>query len=80
MDDSIKSQAFPDENNYGISKRDYFAARALPLAMQMEKENTDKALGEKWVWDIEEDARYIALLAYALADSMLRVREETDPE
>jgi hypothetical protein len=80
MDDSLKSQAFPDENNYGISKRDYFAARALPLAMQMEKENTDKALGEKWVWDIEEDARYIALLAYALADAMLRVREETDPE
>jgi hypothetical protein len=39
MDNNITSQAFPDENNYGISKRDYFAARALPLAMQMEKEN-----------------------------------------
>ena len=80
MENSTEIQAFPDHNNYGISMRDYFAARALPLAMQMEKENTDKALGEKWVWDIEEDARYIALLAYALADAMLKVREETDPE
>jgi len=76
MDKSIRSQAFPNESNYGMSKRDYFAARAMPLAMQMEKENTDKALGEKWVWDIEEDAYYIAALAYALADAMLRAREE----
>ena len=80
MKNSTQIQAFPDEDNYGISMRDYFAAKALPLAMQMEKETTDKALGEKWAWDIEEDARYIALLAYGLADAMLKVREETDPE
>jgi hypothetical protein len=76
MDNSIRSQAFPNESNYGISKRDYFAAKALPLAMQMEKENTDKALGEKWVWDVAEDAQYIAALAYSLADAMLSAREE----
>ena len=80
MKDSTEIQAFPDERNFGISIRDYFAARALPLAMQMEKETTDKAMGEKWEWDIEEDARHIALLAYAFADAMLKVREETDPE
>ena len=80
MKDSTEIQAFPDERNFGISIRDYFAARALPLAMQMEKETTDKAMGEKWGWDIEEDARHIALLAYAFADAMLKVREETDPE
>jgi hypothetical protein len=80
MKDSTEIQAFPDEKNFGISIRDYFAARALPLAMQMEKETTDKAVGEKWEWDIEEDARHIALMAYAFADAMLKVREETDPE
>jgi hypothetical protein len=80
MKDSTEIQAFPDERNFGISIRDYFAARALPLAMQMEKETTDKAVGEKWEWDIEEDARHIALMAYAFADAMLKVREETDPE
>jgi len=80
MKDSTEIQAFPDERNFGISIRDYFAARALPLAMQMEKETTDKALGEKWHWDIEEDARSIALMAYAFADAMLKIREETDPE
>ena len=80
MKDSTEIQAFPDEKNFGISIRDYFSARALPLAMQMEKETTDKAVGEKWEWDIEEDARHIALMAYAFADAMLKVREETDPE
>lgn len=80
MKDSTEIQAFPDANNYGISIRDYFAARALPLAMQMEKEITDKAVGEKWEWDIEEDSRHIALVAYAFADAMLKVREETDPD
>ena len=80
MKDSTEIQAFPDERNSGISIRDYFAARALPLAMQMEKETTDKALGEGWHWDIEEDARNIALVAYAFADAMLKIREETDPE
>jgi hypothetical protein len=79
MKDSTEIQAFPDANNYGISIRDYFAARAMPLALQMEKETTEKALGDKWEWDVE-DARHIALLAYAFADAMLKVREETDPE
>ena len=79
MKDSTEIQAFPDANNYGISIRDYFAARAMPLALQMEKETTEKALGDKWEWDVE-DARSIALLAYAFADAMLKVREETDPE
>jgi len=34
MREEQKRQAFPDENNYGISMRDYFAAKALPRVMQ----------------------------------------------
>ena len=71
-----KDQAFPDENNHGISMRDYFAARALPLAMQMRTHHYNKEMGERWEWDIEEDAPDLADIAYLMADAMLKARGE----
>jgi hypothetical protein len=60
----------------GMTLRDYFAARALPLAFQMEKENTDKSMGEKWYWDGDEDFFVIALMAYGMADAMMKARDD----
>jgi len=62
--------------NMGMSLRDYFAARALPLAFQMEKENTNKSMGEKWYWDGDEDFFVIALMAYGMADAMMKARDD----
>jgi len=71
--------AFPLENipyHSGMTLRDYFAAKALPLAMQMKAHNYNKEIGKEWEWDIEEDALDFAQAAYAFADAMLEAREE----
>jgi hypothetical protein len=76
--------AFPLEMVYtqenekfnGMHLRDYFAAKALPLAFQMEKENTNKSMGEKWYWDGDEDFFVIALMAYGMADAMMKARDD----
>ncbi len=64
MNSSLKDQAFPDENNYGISIRDYFAAKAMQALI------TGTSM-----WREEEDI-YLARVAYGLADTMLEAREE----
>jgi len=70
MDNSIRSQAFPNESNYGISKRDYFAAKAMQslvtnfLAQELDEVDT---LG--WMDGLAMDA-------YSMADAMLKAREE----
>ena len=70
MNNSIKDQAFPDENNYGISIRDYFAAKAMQSYIS-DKEFVDAcAFMEK---DVKEE---IARVAYAQADAMLKAREQ----
>jgi len=60
MNNSIKDQAFPDENNYGISIRDYFAAKALQGVMACN--------------GIYEDEKKLAQWCYEQADAMLEVR------
>ena len=60
--------------NMEITLRDYFAARAMPLAIQIEKENTEKCIGTNWVWNADEDYCFIAEIAYKLADEMLKAR------
>jgi hypothetical protein len=62
MNNSIKDQAFPDENNYGISIRDYFAAKALQGVMACN--------------GIYEDEKKLAQWCYEQADAMLEVREK----
>ena len=60
--------------NMEITLRDYFAGKALPLAIQIEKENTEKCIGTNWVWSPDEDYCFIAEIAYKLADEMLKAR------
>ena len=49
---------------YGISTRDYFAAKAMQVMCM----NAD-------TWGLQADS--VALEAYAMADAMLRARENT---
>lgn len=65
MREDQQQQAFPDENNYGISMRDYFAARA----MQGMFSNTEVAA-------LINSHEQFAELAYRMADAMLKAREE----
>ena len=65
MDNNITSQAFPDENNYGISKRDYFAARAMQNFSDQIGSQSDQEWFDK-----------VAKGAYRMADAMLKAREE----
>ena len=60
MREDQKQQAFPDDGNFGVSMRDYFAARALQ--------------GLVTTGSISSAERY-AEVAYQLADAMLRARE-----
>ena len=62
--------------NMGMSLRDYFAAKAMPLAYKINKDTNDANIGENhWVWDAEDWA-YIAEAAYGIADAMLRERQK----
>jgi hypothetical protein len=61
MKDSTEIQAFPDERNFGISIRDYFAARALQGFL---------------TGDYDLYPHEAAQKAYAIADEMLKAREE----
>ena len=62
MNNSIKDQAFPDENNYGISIRDYFAAKALQGVMACN--------------GVYDDEKKLARWCYEQADAMLEAREQ----
>ena len=60
MKDSTEIQAFPDERNFGISIRDYCAARALQSYL---------------AGDYDLYPHEAAQKAYAIADEMLKARE-----
>jgi len=66
MDKSITSQAFPNEYNYGISKRDYFAAHAM-----------QGMLASCMGWTDAEQER-MARTSYMMADKMLIERESDE--
>jgi hypothetical protein len=70
MNNSIKDQAFPDENNYGVSIRDYFAAKAMQSYI------SDKEFVDACVFMEKDVKEEIARVAYAQADAMLINREE----
>jgi hypothetical protein len=64
MNSSLKDQAFPDENNYGISIRDYFAAAAMQGLLSRvgnDKINAHSVLAQR---------------TYQIADAMLEAREQ----
>ena len=58
----------------GMSLRDYFAAKAMPLAMNSCRENFTKDLPDDWHWE-EEDWERIAFHSYEMADAMLKARQ-----
>jgi len=62
--------------NMGMSLRDYFAAKALPIAVKLNTKQYDRELGNEWFWDDDEDADFAANVAYQLADAMLKAREK----
>jgi hypothetical protein len=64
MREDQKQQAFPDDGNFGISMRDYFAARA----MQGLFSNTEMTA-------MINSHDQFAELSYRMADAMLSARE-----
>ena len=64
MDKSITSQAFPNEYNYGISKRDYFAAHAMQGML---------SACTGWT-DADQDR--LARCSYRMAEQMLIERQK----
>lgn len=67
-------KAFPTHRAEGMELVDYFAAQALPLAMEQLRHNYSVEMGKKWSWNIN-DAKEIAAMAYALAYAMMLERE-----
>lgn len=63
-------QAFPDEDNFGISIRDYFAAKAMQTVYA---KNWDMFMDETFETP-EEVVSGTANDAYELADAMLKAR------
>ena len=64
MREDLMHQAFPDEGNFGISIRDYFAVRA----MQGMFSNTE-------LTTVINSHEQFAELSYRMADAMLKARE-----
>jgi len=70
--------AFPNPNRTdqtGMTLRDYFAAKAMPIAMETLRHNWTRDDGDEWYWNPTE-REMIAELAYRLADEMLKARGE----
>ena len=61
MSDNNMQYAFPDEGNFGMLLRDYFAAKVMA-----------SMLGHGWVLKDEE----IPARAYKMADLMMKAREQ----
>jgi|APGre2960657404_1045060.scaffolds.fasta_scaffold462443_2 hypothetical protein len=64
MREDQKQQAFPDDGNFGISIRDYFAARAMQGMFSNSELTT-----------VINSHDQFAELSYRMADAMLRARE-----
>ena len=59
-----KQQAFPDDDNFGVSMRDYFAARVMQGMLSNSEFTTVINSHDKF-----------AEMSYRMADAMLRARE-----
>jgi hypothetical protein len=70
-------QAFPNPHRTdmtGMTLRDYFAAKAMPVAMETLRQDWTKDDGDSWYWN-KTEIEMLAEKSYALADLMLKVRE-----
>jgi hypothetical protein len=70
MREDLMHQAFPDESNFGISIRDYFAAKAMQVVYE---KNWEMFMNETFETP-EEAVSGTANDAYELADAMLKAR------
>ena len=69
---SDEEQAFPDGllNEYGMTLRDYFAAKAMQGFL-----SNDNLLKDACEWHKDGSETSIAVLAYDQADAMMKARE-----
>jgi hypothetical protein len=73
----IMEQAFPNPHRTdmtGMTLRDYFAAKAMPVAMETLRQDWTKDDGDSWYWN-KTEIEMLAEKSYALADLMLKARE-----
>jgi hypothetical protein len=73
------AENFGIEERKGMDLRDYFAAKALPVAFNMAKE-LHAIYYKEYEWDYETDCASIADAAYCFADAMMKAREENYDE
>jgi hypothetical protein len=69
-------QAFPNPHRTdmtGMTLRDYFAAKAMPVAMETLCQDWTKDDGDSWYWN-KTEIEMLAEKSYALADAMLKAR------
>ena len=64
MREDLMHQAFPDEGNFGISIRDYFAVRAMQGMLSNSELTT-----------VINSQDQFAEVSYKMADAMLKARE-----
>ena len=68
--------AFPTAySGTGMNMRDYFASKAMSLAMNRLRQSYTQDLDNDWHWD-KDDWDAIAELSYQMADAMLKARCE----
>ena len=72
MTDEIK-YAFPDEGNFGMLLRDYFAAKAMQGFIPQFREMFMDGTLEDW---IDDAIPALAEDAYTMADAMLKARSK----
>ena len=60
----------------GMDLRDYFAAKAIQTVFEMYAHDLDSELPDGYNWGDADDYEDMAARAYAMADAMLKVREE----
>lgn len=77
-----KMKAFPTAidnghsgNQDGMDLRDYFAAKSIPTAFAMLKNDYDREMPKGYDWGEEDDYEMVAERAYALANAMMEARK-----
>lgn len=73
----VNSDNYASPDSAGMTLRDYFAAKAMPLAFQYWRECTNGVDGD-FVFSRMEDEGEMDLIAadcYQMADAMLKARE-----
>ena len=65
--------------NVGMSLRDYFAAKAMPVALKTLMHDYTRD-DKHWSWEDHIDNEMLADLSYRMADAMLVARESTEEE